>query len=551
LTWGQQDIWRVLEARRPAAGPLVVTRVVRLRPGCVTEDVLTAIRRLVERHESLRSTFATSDDTGPYQVVHPRGEIVVPICDVTAEQVPMVVEDYLADQMDATFHHETQWPARFAMIRSDGRPAVVCLSVAHLAADGWAVQLICQELLDLVDGLEIDEDRRHQPLDQAAYEESEAGRRIAAAAQRYWHGQLMRVPQAMFDVGDKTGTTHLVPAAELTSGRVFRASHTLAERLGVTASAVVHAAVAILMGVHTGCHDVVFHVLVGNRFERSARRAIGTYVQTGLVVIDVGDGSMADVVRRVELASLRAYRHSRYPPDRIAEVLDEVNRRRGLRIVADSFFHNDSEASQLASAHPRSSAMIDSVLRWTMVGASHATFFCYLRADRNATVLRIRLASGSTGPSAAEAIARGVEDLLDRSVDGELTVADIRRDIAVEPVRRGAGARWMRSSWIDLDAIQAIIRRIAGIVDCHLVFEPSGEPELTAHLLMADDSVDPAAVVAAFREHLSAEPAGCEPDRFLFHTGPAATAAEIERLPIHTDLALFHDRSTAEVVDGA
>src|SRR5438132_634143 len=75
--------------------PMCLDAAVAVPGGTTVSDVVDAIRALVTRHDSLRTTYRTGDDPGadPVQVVADAGEIVLTVHETDTELTDYLLED--------------------------------------------------------------------------------------------------------------------------------------------------------------------------------------------------------------------------------------------------------------------------------------------------------------------------------------------------------------------------------------------------------------------------------------------------------------------------
>ncbi len=200
-TWGQTAIRRALAALAPQdhqfnlvwGGPLD-------RPLPVAAAV-EVVRALVERHDSLRTR------------VHARGDgFVQELCG--AGEVEVVEER--VDDLDAVavrgarmrhelwgraFDYATDLPVRAGLVTVDGAVHHTVLVVAHTALDGWGLPVLDADLTALAAGTVPPERAAWTPLDEAAWQTSDAGRRHDAAARARTLRTMRAAPVEIFPRG--------------------------------------------------------------------------------------------------------------------------------------------------------------------------------------------------------------------------------------------------------------------------------------------------------------------------------------------------------------
>ncbi|GLX93254.1 hypothetical protein [Herbidospora sp. NBRC 101105] len=311
LTMGQANMVRCVRTDPPEH---MNYRVVRGLPaGASVED---AVRTLVARHESLRTTFH-----GDVQRVHGSGVIAF-----GAE----------ADHT-ARFDVENELPLRVGVSGDQ-----VTLVTTHSAADAAGLAVLLADWDDIVVGKPLDPVTAPQPVDVALAETSPAGRKRAEAALRYWDGALSRVPRSTLTASvDDTGHEWRLPRLRIRSAGAARALARISARTGVSGSAAVLAAYAALSGLRGGLPLTGVLSISANRFRPDLRSYVGPLAQDALVPVPVS-ASFEEVLAGVRGAALGAYQNSRFDADALISIMERVQRERGVFFARDLVFNDMS-----------------------------------------------------------------------------------------------------------------------------------------------------------------------------------------------------------------
>ncbi len=125
---------------------------VRLHGPFSVEAMDASFGELVERHESLRTTFESTEDGKVWQRVQRGGKsplVVVDVSAAPADRRQAMAEEEMRRCTQAPFDLETQGPLRVALIRLSAVDHLLVLAVHHIAADGWSMQVIVDEVVEL------------------------------------------------------------------------------------------------------------------------------------------------------------------------------------------------------------------------------------------------------------------------------------------------------------------------------------------------------------------------------------------------------------------
>lgn len=196
LTFGQRNTlnWVGQEANEFSA---VIHWVLALPDGVTLADIAAAFAVLMARHEALRTNFVDGE-----QRVRASGELAIqvhPLDDSLAdtEAVDLLVGRLRAGGID----FRSELPLRVAIGVRDGVPRVGVVVYSHLAVDFGSMVLIGGQFTTLAAdpaSRVVEAEPGHQPLDQAAIEQSPRGMKAAEAALRHWESHLRTAPQSLY-----------------------------------------------------------------------------------------------------------------------------------------------------------------------------------------------------------------------------------------------------------------------------------------------------------------------------------------------------------------
>ncbi len=371
LTWGQSAMWNYIVTVMPEDHWLNLYRLITV-PTRQRVDVPTAaaaIGELVTGHEALRTHIrpapgpggSLSDSTGYGQFVVDSGTLDIAIADATAScaarpdapprpvddpevttgpvepAVAEACEEMLRRLVRRPFAYADEWPVRAGLVVVAGLVRHIVLVVSHVAADGYAMATLGRDLRRLLAGRGLSRPDRLRPLDLAARERADTRRTERATA--YWREAYERIPR------EQLGPLASPPAQSpgvagrpryhevlLTSPAVRAAASRLAGQRGVTSSAVLLTATAVMLGAYTGHSTCGLITIVNNRHQAGNDEVVAPLSQLGLVVLDVPSrvppdpAGLADLLPSTWQAALAAYRFAYYDPNQKDRALRESGR---------------------------------------------------------------------------------------------------------------------------------------------------------------------------------------------------------------------------------
>ncbi|EWM18586.1 condensation domain-containing protein [Kutzneria sp. 744] len=305
-----------------------------------------AVRDVVARHDSLRTTFVEDDDARPGQRVLPMGDVQfdVPVLVVEPRRVAAAVAEVSGRRFDLT----AEIPVRACLLASASDDHVLVLVTHRIAADDESIATVARDLAAAYSARIAG--RRPQWAEPAASyadyavwqrkllgDESDPTSPQAAQA-AYWQAELAGVPSPLPLPTDRPHPPAMSHRRDLVEFAVDPTVLAAAERLaadrGVTVEMVFQAALAVLLG-QLGCGtDIPLGTPVAGRArdtsEGSAGKTfdgiaglVGPVADTWLLRVDLaGNTSFADLLHRVRAKSVAAAAHRDVPFARLVEVLD-------------------------------------------------------------------------------------------------------------------------------------------------------------------------------------------------------------------------------------
>jgi hypothetical protein len=443
-------------------------------PDLLPAEVVALVEVLLDRHESLRTTYRL--DPVPTQHVAGSGELPVEVVD--ADDDPLAVAESTAKRLRGqVFDLQAAPPLRVAVVTSRGLARHLVWVVSHTAMDVGTCEILLREWTDLTAGRQL-APTGLRPLDVVEFERKPFVQRLSEASARHWESQLRRVPQAMFPLPAATTATKTDwhhPGLRLRSRAAMPHLAAIAERTGASASTVLLAAVNALVCHRTGQATCVTTSLYGNRIPRQLRDLFGTVSQDALLSVPVPEtGTFDELVHSVRSAALPAYRSAWYDPAVIWDVITDVSAERGISYARDLVFNDmspltagDTERSalrRLPSVWIPGHAEGDDEPNLEPLPAENVPcrFIVYvyrLDTDLDLTFLADPLCLD--GEELAE-FSHALLRLLRAAADNDLPLKEVAALTTLTPMTRGEGWYLADSCWIEIDAVRGLVAEVLG-----------------------------------------------------------------------------------------
>ncbi|MFJ9637834.1 MupA/Atu3671 family FMN-dependent luciferase-like monooxygenase [Streptomyces sp. NPDC101178] len=327
LSPGQERIW-FLERLLPGRTAYNEVKAIRLTGRLDTEALRNAVRRLVGRHEMLRTVFRAAGDSA-VQLVRPSCEPDFAVMDGTTKATD-AVREVLKQESNRRFDLENGPLFVTRVVRTTADEHVLVLSFHHIVVDAASATVLCRDLSAFYRA-ELDGTEAALPELAWSYAQHAREQRAAVAGPdterdlAYWLRALggdlpvLRLP-----------TDRARPAEMASEGRaVFHSLDTgLSDRLRqlgrhhrATLFMTLMTGWAAMLQRVTGQEDIVIGVPVSDRPAR-AEELVGFFVNTVALRVDLtGDPAFATLLERVRAVSLDAYDHAATPFDAVVRSL--------------------------------------------------------------------------------------------------------------------------------------------------------------------------------------------------------------------------------------
>ncbi|MGG3280960.1 amino acid adenylation domain-containing protein [Paenibacillus solani] len=268
-----------------------------------------ALRKLIERHEPLRTSYHWINGTAA-QIVHDSVDFVLQTTELAKMPLEKCCSEFFRPLELAT---APVIAACYCRPKSQEAEAYLLLNIHHITADGISVKLMLEELTALIDGAELAPLALHYK-DYAVWQERQSGSDRAWAIRAFWTDQLAELPapldmpldQPRSDRQTFAGDTYTfhIPAALATQLKEMASS------AGVSMNSLLFAAYALLLKGTTHQSEFAIGSLAAGRTHPDTARMIGMFNQflpIRMVVAD--DLPILDFVAETQGRLLAAYEH--------------------------------------------------------------------------------------------------------------------------------------------------------------------------------------------------------------------------------------------------
>ncbi|MBG4595132.1 amino acid adenylation domain-containing protein [Pseudomonas aeruginosa] len=331
LSYAQERQW-FLWQMDPQSAAYNIPSALRLRGELDVEALSARLGAIVERPQRLRPVFVEDDQLDGFrQQVLASVDVPVP--------VTLAGDDDAQAQIRAFVESETQQPfdlrngplLRARLLRLAADDPVLTLTIHHVAADGWSMRVLVEELIALYGARRqgIEATLPDLPIQYADYAIWQRHWREAGERERqleYWRARLGGGQSVLELPTDRQrpalpsyrGARHELQLPQAL-GRQLQA---LAQREGTTLFMLLLASFQALLHRYSGQDEIRVGVPVANRNRVETERLIGFFVNTQVLRADL-DAQMPflDLLQQTRVAALGAQSHQDLPFEQLVEAL--------------------------------------------------------------------------------------------------------------------------------------------------------------------------------------------------------------------------------------
>ncbi|KAB0511220.1 non-ribosomal peptide synthase/polyketide synthase [Pseudomonas extremorientalis] len=348
LSYAQERQWFLWQLD-PHSAAYHVPSALRLKGRLDLSALQRSFDTLAARHESLR-TCLRQDGERAVQVIAAQASIEVARVDIDASAIRTEVEAQIARPFDLT-----QGPLmRASLLRVAEDDHVLVLVQHHIVSDGWSMQVMVDELVQLYAAFSLGQVPQLPVLsiqyaDYAVWQRQwmEAGEK--ARQLEYWRDLLggeQPVLELPLDHARPSQQSHRGASLDIqVPPTLVTALRALAQREDVTLFMLLLASFQTLLHRYSGQSDIRVGVPVANRNRVETERLIGFFVNTQVLKADIdGQQTVAQLLAQVKQRALDAQAHQDLPFEQLVEAL-QPERNLSFNPLFQVLFNHQTQAS--------------------------------------------------------------------------------------------------------------------------------------------------------------------------------------------------------------
>ena len=281
-------------------------------PSTISPEIFkTALQKMLDRHEILRTAFLTVD-----------GELVQKILDNVQADFEYVVSDEPNAKLTQEFSKPfdlSNPPLVRAKLVNKGEYSLFMLDMHHIISDGMSINIFIDEFTALCDGQEL-EPLTHQYKDYSEWIRT----RDMSSQESYWKEQFgdeapvldMPLDYPRPQMQSYAGASVSVTTEKKLTEKIRRIS----EKTGTTDYMIFLAALMITLSKYSRQEDIVIGSPISGRTHKDTEKMLGMFVNTlAMRGYPEGDKTFGQFLNEIRETCLNAYENQEYPFEQLVE----------------------------------------------------------------------------------------------------------------------------------------------------------------------------------------------------------------------------------------
>jgi amino acid adenylation domain-containing protein len=336
-----------------------------LRGPLDTQALERSLDALVSRHEALRSSIEAAQDN-PVQVISSQMGYdleVETLHDVADAEIGMEVIKRMSAERITPFDLGTAPLFRAKLLSIEPGSNVLLVTVHHIIADGWSLQILFRELTDLysreISGTRgLRDDRPLQYADYAMWQQQWLGSDDSRAQLAYWVERLSDIRAPLPPGPKRDDATVRGSYSDRTSIEVpqslWSAFNALGQEESCSTFMTLVALIAIVLRCASGEDDIRICTMSANRSIAGTENAVGLFANSLILRTPVQDTlSVREFLGRVRRIALEGYKNDAIPFNLVLDALEAENEVKASDLANVLLIHerSDDETLRLAGIH--------------------------------------------------------------------------------------------------------------------------------------------------------------------------------------------------------
>ena len=330
LSFAQERLW-FLHQMEPESSAYNLFTGIRLNGPLNVPAFEQALQEIVRRHESLRTTFVTTEGR-PSQRIGPAA-LSLSLTDLRVlndGERTAAVEALASKTAHRSFNLATGPLLHAELLRLGNDEHVLFFTMHHIISDGWSSTILVREVAALYEAFgaglpSLLPELPVQYADYATWQREWLRGEVLDEHLAYWRQQLAGAPALELPTDRPRPAVQTFNGAGLSfalSKDVSAGLAALSRRSGTTLYLTLLAAFAVLLSRYSNQSDVVVGGDTANRTRIETEALIGFFVNMLVLRLDLaGNPRFTELLKRVREVTLAGYAHQELPFEKLVEEL--------------------------------------------------------------------------------------------------------------------------------------------------------------------------------------------------------------------------------------
>ncbi|MCJ8273828.1 MAG: condensation domain-containing protein, partial [Psychrosphaera sp.] len=336
LSFAQQRLWFLAQLEGPSA-TYNMPMAYEIKGSLDTRVLESTLAILVERQQCLRLCFPEVDGEATVEEIPAYNPLTISnLSDLGANGQP--TDDHPKNLNRLVNEHAIQpfdlanGPLfRIHLLTLSDNHNILLFNMHHIISDGWSLDVLIREWVEIYDGLSKGESPNLAPLpvqysDYAAWQRNWLQGEVLQGQLDYWKQQLQGTPELLQLPADfPRPAVQSYRGAHLfsqTEPQLFQQLQSLSQQQGCTLFMTLLTAFNVLLYRYTGQADIAVGSPIANRTQSKIENLIGFFVNTLVLRTQIKeDISFTALLKEVRQMTLDAYAHQDTPFEFLVEQL--------------------------------------------------------------------------------------------------------------------------------------------------------------------------------------------------------------------------------------
>ncbi|CVI57349.1 condensation domain-containing protein [Agrobacterium leguminum] len=363
VTHGQKFMWDLLLLTPENLAFNNVGFMINDTNGVTIDEVRSIVLQMLDRNESLRTVFHVIDERHTQELLT-SGEISVE-CWLSSDggdddARAMSLYSWLVNQPFAM----SDFPARVGCVVDNETVKRLVLVFSHMAIDGGGVPVLRKQLLSALQngGLYPNNSGSvRQPIEQAAWEQAELGRRSTSQSALYWKNALSKFPPRMFEINQDGQAAEEWQELSFFSRRMGDCVEVLERFYRTSDTTIVLTMLLHAMAKYAQKDYIATTICTSNRFHQHVEDSVGTFAQDIPLYAKIGHVDMSSLIEEIQDNLYTSYQYGLGDPLEITRISRTAHN--GFPVSLDSRINVHYEKSALHNSSDRSQDLSDKIDR--------------------------------------------------------------------------------------------------------------------------------------------------------------------------------------------